>query len=694
MQFFDHHNFNIDGTKRMMFSGEFHYFRVPKSDWRRRLRLWKAAGGTTIATYVPWLIHEPQEGHFDFDLLREFLEVVAEEKIGLIVRPGPYQYSELVNDGLPAWLLANYPQILARDKQGRSFRSSSVSYLHPLFLEKVENYFAQVCPILSNFVQSKGGPIVCTQADNELFGIHVWFSGMDYNSETFGFGREDGRYANYLRKRFKTIAVLNQRYGTSHRHFGEFVLADEPAEGVPAFLWNRDYFDFYTDQGIEYLQTLFAMMRKYGLGGPTCHNCATPSMNAWFLGANERLGKDFLLGNDHYYCLDQRWPQNNPTPQYFVRMFCSCEELRMMGNPPTVLEFPFGSSSDFLSPTAEDMTAALYLHLAVGMKGLNGYVLTGGPNVPGTGANTDLYDYNAPISATGEKRQTYFALKHFGKFLNGHPDLMAARPAVDFQILMHWRAARGNAPALPQLRFPGTLQPWELWENTIQKGLLTAAFADGMLPHIVKDLASATKAKPLVVPCDGTMSAEEQQALLEYVQAGGKALCLPLLPQYDEDCRPCTILADALGFTTEGMIDQEHERPRINVGPMVNVCCNHGWARASALPKTAEILGRDEHSGSAVCVQRTLGKGKFIWLGVSWIYTNREQHQMLAWLLEQLGMKRHLTKDNPAVFCTIRGKYLFACNLTTSPRKVNLTLRNGRQLTLRLPPMKVAVEMI
>ena len=691
---FDQNHFQIDGASRMMFSGEFHYFRVPKSDWRRRLRLWKAAGGTTIATYVPWLIHEPQQGRFDFDLLKEFLEVVASEKIELIVRPGPYQYSELVNDGLPAWLAENYPQILACDKQGRPFRSSSVSYQHPQFLEKVENYFAQVCPILADFTQSRGGPIVCTQADNEVFGVHVWFGGMDYNSETFGFGREDGRYANYLRKRFKTVSALNRRYGTAHRRFGEFTLTDEPTEGLPAFLWNRDYFDFYTTQGIEYLETLFAMMRKHGLDGPTCHNCATPSMNAWFLGANERLGKNFLLGSDHYYCLDQRWPQNNPTPQYFVRMFCSCEALRMMGNPPTVLEFPFGSSSDFLSPTAQDMTAALYLHLAVGMKGLNGYVLTGGPNVPGTGKNTDLYDYNAPISASGEKRQTYFALKRFGQFLNGHPELLNARPAVDCQILMPWRAARGNAPALPQLRLPGTLQPWELWENTIQRGLLTAAFADGLLPQFAKDLEQVSKAKPLVVPCDGTMSAAEQRNLVDFVKAGGKVLCLPLLPQYDEDYQPCTILSDALGFTTEGIIDLERESPRINVGPIVNVCCNHGWARALALPANAEVLGYDEHSDAAVCVRRPLGKGEFIWLGMSWIYTNCEQHQMLAWLLEQLGMKRHLTKDDSVVFCIIRGKFLFACNLTTSPRRVNLTLANGHTLALRLPPMKVVIEMI
>ena len=690
---FETNNFCHNGTPSAMFSGEFHYFRVPKAEWRRRLRLWKAAGGTAVATYVPWMLHEPQEGVFRLELLREFLDVVADEQVDLIVRPGPYQYSELVNDGLPQWLLDKYPQILARDKQGRPFRSSSVSYQHPVFLEKVENYFAKVCPILAEYTLSKGGPIVCTQADNELFGIHCWFGSLDYNAETFGFGREFSPYAAYLWERFGDVELLNRRYGTNHRTLHEFTLADEPKEGVPAFLWNRDYFDFYVSEGIDYLATLVAMMRKYGIDGQFCHNSANPSLTPWLRDLRVRLKEDFLLGSDHYYCLNQSWPQNNPTPQYFVNCFLDCELLRVDDNPPSVLEFPFGSCSDFPAITATDLTAALYMHLAVGTKGFNGYVLTGGPNPPGAGTNTDLYDYNAPISASGELRPTYAALKRFGKFLARHQDLQLAEPAVDFQFMVSLQNGCANAPGLPKLELPGTMEPHDLWEGTLRRGVLTTAFAEGLLPQMADRLAAANPEVPLVLFCDGTMSASFQRAVLRRIREGWRILCLPILPRYDEDLNPCTILADGLGLAMEGLIDQERERPRITVGPVANVCCNHGWARATAWPESAEVLGREENSGAPVCVKCSVGKGIFIWLGMNWFYTNREQRQLLAWLLEQLGMKRHLVKDDEMVFCTLRGRYLFACNLTTSPRKVRVTVADAPNgaFDLRLPPMKVQV---
>ena len=81
---FDKTGFQLGGEDRFFVSGEFHYFRVPKEDWRRRMRLFKEAGGNTLATYVPWLIHEPQEGTILFDDvpyrdLSAFLRMAREE---------------------------------------------------------------------------------------------------------------------------------------------------------------------------------------------------------------------------------------------------------------------------------------------------------------------------------------------------------------------------------------------------------------------------------------------------------------------------------------------------------------------------------------------------------------------------------------------------------------------------------------
>ena len=117
---FNTKSYLIGNAPTYLLSGEFHYFRVPKKDWRRRMRLFKEAGGNVLATYIPWLLHEPEEGRFvwgetaDWLDLEGFLQTARDEDLYVIARPGPYQYSELIYDGLPGWLCENYPELLAR----------------------------------------------------------------------------------------------------------------------------------------------------------------------------------------------------------------------------------------------------------------------------------------------------------------------------------------------------------------------------------------------------------------------------------------------------------------------------------------------------------------------------------------------------------------------------------------------------
>ena len=49
----------FDGRREFLLSGEMHYFRVPRADWRRRMRLWKDAGGN----FIPQRTHPFLEVH-------------------------------------------------------------------------------------------------------------------------------------------------------------------------------------------------------------------------------------------------------------------------------------------------------------------------------------------------------------------------------------------------------------------------------------------------------------------------------------------------------------------------------------------------------------------------------------------------------------------------------------------------------
>ena len=98
----------VDGKPFRFLSGEMHYFRIMPECWRDRLEKLRACGLNTVATYVPWNLHEPSEGKFDFDGradLAAYLKLCDEYGLKVMLRPAPYICSEWDFGGLPAWLL-------------------------------------------------------------------------------------------------------------------------------------------------------------------------------------------------------------------------------------------------------------------------------------------------------------------------------------------------------------------------------------------------------------------------------------------------------------------------------------------------------------------------------------------------------------------------------------------------------------
>ena len=58
--------FLLDDEPFTILSGAIHYMRVHPSDWHHSLYNLKALGFNTVETYVPWNLHEPKPGVFDF----------------------------------------------------------------------------------------------------------------------------------------------------------------------------------------------------------------------------------------------------------------------------------------------------------------------------------------------------------------------------------------------------------------------------------------------------------------------------------------------------------------------------------------------------------------------------------------------------------------------------------------------------
>ncbi|GEM_PF-414123 len=684
---FDKCCYRIDGHPVYLYSGEFHYFRVPRSDWRKRMQLFKDAGGNCIATYIPWLIHEPSEGNILFgdESYRDFegfLQAAQEMGLCVIARPGPYQYSELKYDGLPGWLCENYPELRAHNIEGKPFRASSISYLHPLFLEKVRSWFDVVCPIIARHTVSKGGPVAFTQIDNEMTGIHVWFGSLDYNAVTMGFGLPGGRYPSFLSRQFGDIGALNRAYETGFASFEEVRPIPVAATNAKtaSIRRTRDYFNFYLGTIAEYSQTLAGMLREHGIDTPLVHNAANPGMNANFCETVDALGKNFLLGSDHYYNLDQNWPQNNPTPQYAINVFCSNEMLRLMGFPPTVYELPGGSLSDWPPITPQDARACYLANLALGMKGSNYYILTGGPNAPGSGVTADVYDYGASIGPFGDIRPLYQVQKEFGHLVADRPWLAEAEREYDCRVGLDFEYVRADNYWKGRGNFAFTNSDAY---DFLRRGVLTTAFCASLSPALCNlgadDWVSDTTT-PVVIVSSVCMARAKQQRVVDFLKNGGRALITPLLPTLDENLNPCTLLADFLGGPVLQASANHAGHVRVTIEDVVNIWNNGDIFFGSRLPPNAKVIGHDEVSGNPIAWKQSLeGSGQAIVLGFRWYQAKREHEQMLKALLQALGLKKKVECSNPNVWTSLRTagsrSMLFIMNLLSSPLEAHVDCR-------------------
>lgn len=148
--------FYLDGKPFKILSGAIQYFRLHPDQWRDTLYNLKALGFNTVETYIPWALHEPQEGQFQAEEMLDFeayFKLVEEMGLYLIVRPTPYICAEFDFGGLPAWLL-RYPSMRLRVN-------------HPLFLEKVSHFYDWLFPKLLPYQSDQGGSILMMQVENE-----------------------------------------------------------------------------------------------------------------------------------------------------------------------------------------------------------------------------------------------------------------------------------------------------------------------------------------------------------------------------------------------------------------------------------------------------------------------------------------------------------------------------------------------
>ncbi|MGR6329896.1 beta-galactosidase [Sphingomonas sp. XXL09] len=154
---YDARSLMIDGKRQLIWSSEFHPFRLPSPDlWRDILQKMKASGFNTVALYFDWGYHSPKQGVYDFTGIRDMdrvLTMAQEEGLYVITRAGPYVNAELSRGGFPGWLV---------NQRGKARTDD------PAYMAAADEWLTRIDAIIARHQINNGGTVILHQIENEL----------------------------------------------------------------------------------------------------------------------------------------------------------------------------------------------------------------------------------------------------------------------------------------------------------------------------------------------------------------------------------------------------------------------------------------------------------------------------------------------------------------------------------------------
>jgi beta-galactosidase len=669
------------------FSGEFHYFRVPRKSWPDRLSQVRDLGFEGVSVYVPWNWHEPEPGAIDFtgrtlperDLLGA-LDEIAAAGLTCIYRPGPFITAEWGDGGIPAWLWQRDPSIVALNSAGRSAGAGrpypALTYSHPGFAGPAADWLGASIRVAAGHMASAGGPIVHLQLDDET---SYWQQlrdplALDYNP--YLVASDEGRpsrYGGWLLDRYESIRDIDRAHGTRSSSAPDLEpprRRPEDRAELPRYL---DWLDFKLDQINDFILGLHSAARAAGYEGPISmlFPYLQPLEAARFAEFARNRMPDLRLTDECYVSLFSP----SVSPEQKVAQVIACHETYHMwrgpGQGPAFAMELQGSNSSFLPAGVMEMLYAVTL--ARGIRGFNIYMLVGGENPAGFEAGTGrAYDLDAPIGAAGEIRPHADVLaRHIRVIRAIEPQLIMAQPLRDTWIGAY-RAYEGAAIGAGRGLFDDLVAANSgifAWGDTglsnasSLTALLTLAGASwGAVDLERGDGYGWALARQIWVPGLAFMARPIQRRLVDWIAEGGHAVVMPAVPLLDESMQPCDVLARAIfGGASLPAFEPFEAEPagwsqiRFEDG---RSCAAPGRATRFELPPGALPLARTP-DGAVVAFRRPIGLGSATVLGFRLQYHpvgGTDQFEIAASIVEQAnGPRAAVAERLPVVALELAG---------------------------------------
>ncbi|MGI4831031.1 MAG: beta-galactosidase [Janthinobacterium lividum] len=353
----------LDGKPWLPVMGELHYSRVPASEWEHSILQMKAAGVQIISSYVIWIHHEQTEGEFVWTGDKD-LRHFAE----LCAKHQMYFFPRL-----GPWA---HGEVRNGGLPDWVMTRGHIRQNDPNYLAEVKPFYQQIARQLNGLYWKDGGPVIGVQIENE------------YREQ------EEGKGSDHIR------TLTN--------------MAKDDGIDVP----------FYTVTGWDGaaipLDTVLPVFGGYPDAPWGDSNTPVTGADVYsFRFGNRAAGNMGAIGGQG----------QNPAGAY-------------QGTPFLTAEVGAGMQETYyrrITLNADDVAAIAPVILGSGANLLGYYMFRGGRNPDGgsitlqesqrTGYPTDVptrsYDFQAPLSANGEERESLRRLKLVHYFLNDFGNQLA-----------------------------------------------------------------------------------------------------------------------------------------------------------------------------------------------------------------------------------------------------------------------------
>jgi beta-galactosidase len=670
--------FVTDEKPVYIYSGEIHYWRIPKQDWKKHLKKVKEAKLNAVSTYIPWCIHEPEDGKFKLEEFVEYCNEVNKTGLYLIARVGPISNAELMLEGLPKWLPEKHPEIYVKGKDLINLpHATLVSYHNPTFLKYVKRWYENVLPIVSKYQITNGGNIVLVQLCNEIGMVHWLNKAIDYSDQS------QKMYREYLRKKYGKIEHLNKLYQTNYTDFNEIKLPDNTVEENK---WNiyLDLIYFCCDYYAQYYNFLFNEAKNHKIVVPVVANIPqfydydvrgrgifSPMTTIMFRDYPTYVPQTIFGGAYQLRQLDY---------ENFHDIHITTEVVKMIttpGIPSICCELQTGILKDRPKLYPQDVDLNLKTSCASGLNGLNAYMFSGGKNVGDSGAFGTRHEWQAVLDSNGNPRAHFVPMKLFGSFVKTFGEMLSQTKKVCDTTIGFY--APYYATELIQGKFVDEL---ELRRNLFffdgMARLLQIAGYNYNFVDIERMSIDELKNIPhMWIFSLDYMDDKTVSKIVEYIKIGGKIVIGPHLTK---------TLANSFGLETDFVKENFVYVDKLDYYVVDKVQIYKG--------EIDEVFAVTK-KGFPCAIKKKVGSGEVVICGFGLNHMFDYMIDLITLFSKKVGIEKTITVSNHDICTTLRAEenfgFLFVFNYHMIENETKISLKLGNQ-TVKIPSLKLGLR--